>query len=492
MVGKPKNDSGQVLLEKLPMELLGNIIDQLVTDILPNGFQSRNIDLMSLLLTSRALYSATLATLYSQVTISHSKAFHKFITHVAAHPALGTMVRRLDFSHFNPIGLGMTARERAETQNLTVQTLLQCLKLLPNLQEFLAQEHIDEDLSSDVIRTLFQMPRVQALDFCTCSSTPFRDAIMNVFRSTCSFQLPQVLPITRLSFHSCTILPSAIFESLLPRLPNLTHLDVTHTRITNEALTSIPQTARLTHLNLSKCWSLSGDKVVKFLGTHPAVKDTIVYLNLLMDTKSHKILNAMDVTTLLPTLPSTLRSLNLKGSEMSQNHIPLLLPLTKHLEELGIGRNLLYKDISPLFGPFSNEEMEKASWIPHALHYLDISDLEPDQLDLGLLFRSKTSILERGTMPLEVIEVGEKAFKKLKDKEHVCKPFGWVVKEAGRRGMLARDIAKTNTKLVGKREGQIDGGCRSWKMGTTYWGMRKVPVARAEVRGMYELCMFKQ
>jgi hypothetical protein len=471
---------------------IGNIIDQLVTDILPNGFQSRNIDLMSLLLTSRALHSATLVTLYSQITIYHSKPFHKFITHVAAHPALGTMVRRLDFSHFNPIGLGMTARERAETQNLTVQTLLQCLKLLPNLQEFLAQEHIDEDLSSDVIRTLFQMPRVQALDFCTCSSTPFRDAIMNVFRSTCSFQLPQVLPITRLSFHSCTILPSAIFESLLPRLPNLTHLDVTHTRITNEALTSIPQTARLTHLNLSKCWSLSGDKVVKFLGTHPAVKDTIVYLNLLMDTKSHKILNAMDVTTLLPTLPSTLRSLNLKGSEMSQNHIPLLLPLTKHLEELGIGRNLLYKDISPLFGPFSNEEMEKASWIPHALHYLDISDLEPDQLDLGLLFRSKTSILERGTMPLEVIEVGEKAFKKLKDKEHVCKPFGWVVKEAGRRGMLARDIAKTNTKLVGEREVQIDGGCRSWKMGTTYWGMRKVPVARAEVRGMYELCMFKQ
>ncbi len=448
---------------------------------------------MSLLLTSRAMHSATLATLYSQVTIPHSNVFRKFLAHVATHPALGTIVKRLDFSHFNPTGAGMTARERAEIQNLTPQTLLQCLELLPNLREFLAQEHIDEELSADVLRKLFEMPRLQALDFCACSSTPFREAMMMVFRSTRSLDLRQSLPITRLSFHGCTILPSAIFESLLPRLSKLTHLDLTHTRVTDGALASIPHTARLTHLNLSKCSSLSGEGVVEFLGTHPAVKDTLVYLNLLMDAKSHEMLDAANVTALLPALPSTLKSLNLKGSKMSRNHIPLLLPLTKHLEELGIGRNVPYEDISSLLGPLSDEAAEQdKSWIPHTLHYLDISDLEPHDLDLGLLFGSRTSILKPITMPLEVIEVGQKAFDKLKDREHVFKAFGWVVKEAGRRGWLVRDVSKLKNKMDGDRDIHVDDGRRGWKMGATYWGMRKVPVARAEVGGMYGLYMFKR
>ncbi len=447
---------------------------------------------MSLLLTSRAMHAATLATLYSQVTIPHSNVFRKFLAHVAAHPALGTIVRRLDFSHFNPTGAGMTARERAATQNLTPQTLLQCLELLPNLREFLAQEHVDEDVSSDVIRKLFQMPRLQALDFCASSSTPFRDAMMMVFRSTRSLDLPQVLPISRLSFHECTILPSAIFESLLPRLPHLTHLDVTHTRITDGALALIPTSARLTHLNLSKCSSLSGEGVVKFLRTHPAVKDTLVYLNLLMDAKSHEMLDENDITALLPKLPHTLKSLNLKGSKMSHNHLRLLLPLTKQLEELGLGRNMPYEDVASILVPSSDEEDESKPWIPHTLHYLDISDFEVNQLDFGLLFGSQTSILRPGTLPLEVIEVGTKAFDKMKGKEHVCKHFGWVVKEAGRRGWLVRDMSKTKHKRVGGSEVQPDDGRRTWKMGATYWGMRKVPVAQAEVGGMYGLYMFKR
>jgi hypothetical protein len=472
--------------------LIGNIIDQLVTDIPPNGFQPRNIDLMSLLLTSRAMHAATLATLYSQVTIPHSKVFRKFLVNVAAHPALGTIVRRLDFSHFNPTGAGMTARERAETQNLTPQTLLQCLELLPNLREFLAQEHIDEDLSADVIRKLFEMPRLQALDFCASSSTPFRDAMMSVFRSTRSLDLPQVIPITRLSFHECTILPSAIFESLLPRLPYLTHLDVTHTRITNEALVLIPRSARITHLSLSKCSSLSGPAVVEFLSTHPAVKNTLIYLNLLMDAKSHEMLDEYNVSALLPKLPSSLKSLNLKGSKMSRYHLDLLLPLTKHLEELCLGRNLPYEHVTSLLLPSLSEEDESEPWIPHTLRYLDISDFEANQLDFGLLFGSQTSILRRWTLPLEVIEVGTTVFDKLKEKGNVCKHFGWVVKEAGRRGWLVRDMAKTENKPTEESRVQPDDGGRTWKMGATFWGMRKIPIARAEVGGMYGLYMFKR
>lgn len=487
---KPRADAGQSFLERLPTELLGNIIDRLVTDIPPNGCQPRNIDLMSLLLTSRAMHSATLATLYNHVTIPHSKVFRKFLTHISAHPALGTIVRRLDFSHFNPTGAGMTARERAQIQNLTPRTLLESLQLLPNLREFLAQEHIDEELSADVLRKLFEMPRIQGLDFCACSSTPFRDAMMSVFRSPRAMDLPRNLPITRLSFHGCTILPSGIFESILPRLPRLTHLDLTHTRVTDDALASIPRSTRLTHLSLSKCSSLSGERVVEFVRTHPAVKDSLVYLNLLMDAKSHEMLDEHDVTALLPILPDTLRSLNLKGSKMSRQHAPLLLPLTKHLEELGVGRNLFYEDVIPfLRRPAEEEGAETKSQPHHTLHYMDLSDLEVNQLDFGLLFGSKTSILKAETMPLEVIEVGPKIFEKLKEKEHIFRTNGWVVKEAGRRGWLVRDVAKLKT---GEREGYMDDGRRDWKMGATYWGMRKVPIAQAEVGGMYGLYMFKR
>lgn len=435
---------------------------------------------MSLLLTSRALHTATLATLYSQITIPHSRIFRKFLSHINDHPSLGTIVRRLDFSHFNPTGAGQTARERAQTLNLIPATLLQCLSLTPNLREFLAQEHIDDDISSAVLKYLLcDLPQLKALDFCACSSTNFREAFNDVISAPSP--LPDHLPITRLSFHECPILPSTIYSTLLPRLRNLTHLDVAHTRITSAALFSIPQTAKLTHLNLSKCSSLLGSDVVEFLSTHPAAK-TLVYLNLAMDVKSHEMLTPEDLTSLLPILPKTLKSLNLKGSKMTKEHIPLLLPLTKHLEELGLGRHLDLASITQLFGPRNQEEDdEEEEWIPHTLRYLDVSDLSVAELDLGTLFSTSCRILQTPSEPLEVLEVGAEVWKKVENASAVRR-VGWCGKDAGRRGWLVRV----------RGEGKVDSGAREWKWGACYWGMRKVPVARAEVGGMYGHYMFKR
>jgi hypothetical protein len=475
---------GMSPLEELPMELLSSIIDQLATDIPPNGFTARNIDLMSLLLTSRGLHGATLATLYSQITIPHSRIFRKFLTHITEHPVLGTIVRRLDFSHFNPTGAGQTARERAQTQNLTSATLLQCLSLIPNLREFLVQEHMDDDLDAKVLKYLLcDLPMLRALDFCASSSTSFRDAFNTVINASPS-PLPQNLSITRLSFHECAILPSNIFETLLPRLLKLTHLDAAHTRITDEALSSIPSTAQITHLNLSKCSYLDGEKVVGFLSTHPAVKDTLVYLNLAMDVKSHEMLSSAHITSLLPTLPSSLRSLNLKGSKVDRSHIPLLLPLTKHIEELGLGRHLELSDLVRLFVPDENVSIEEQiAWIPHSLRYVDVSDLSIEQLDLGTMFNTRICPLLTGFVePLEVLELSAEVMGKLSKSPAVGR-VGWCVRETGRRGWLVR---------VRKDGGKGDSGLRGWKMWASYWGMRKVPVARAEVGGMYGLYMFKR
>lgn len=433
---------------------------------------------MSLLLTSRAMHSATLATLYSQITIPHSRIFRKFLDHVSEYESLGTIVRRLDFSHYNPTGAGYTARERQQTLNLIPATLLKCLDLTPNLREFLAQEHIDDELDVTVMtKLLCSLPKLKALDLCACSSTKFRDSFTAAIASPA---LPASLPITRLSLHESTILPSTIFTTLLPRLPNLTHLDVAHTRITDEALLSIPATAKLTHLNLSRCASLSGAAVVEFLSFHPAAK-TLVYLNLAMDSKSAEMLSAEDITTLLTILPSTLRSLNLKGSKMDSSHTLLLLPLTKHLEELGLGRHLELKDLIHLFLPDQDASLEdQLAWIPHSLRYIDVSDLSASQLDLGTLFGSSCPVLKSVTAPLEVFELNTEVFKKL-EKSPSVKRAGWCLKELGRRYWLVREPS----------EGVRDSGERGWKMGAFFWGMRKVPVTRQEVGGMYGHYMFK-
>jgi hypothetical protein len=438
---------------------------------------------MSLLLTSRGMHAATLATLYNNITIPHSRIFRKFLSHVSGHPALGTIVRRIDFSHFNPTGAGMTARERAQTQNLIPATLLQCLKLTPNLREFLAQEHIDDELDAKVIQTLLcDLPQLKAIDLCACSSTSFKEAFNEVIDATPS-PIPQNLPITRLSLHECTVLSAATFSTLLPRLPHLTHLDVAHTRITDSALFSIPLTAKLTHLNLSKCSFLTGAAVVEFLTNHPAAK-TLVYLNLGMDAISHEMLTSEELTALLPTLPATLKSLSLKGSRMNATHLPLLLPLTKHVQELGVGRYLSLTDLTDLFVPDEKAQIEEQlAWIPHSMHYIDVSDLTLAQLDLTTLFGMRCPILKPTASPLEVLEISSDVFKKLEKSPAMIKRVGWTLKDAGRRYWLVR--------IKGSDE-QTDSGAREWKWGAQYWGMRKVPVVRAEVGGMYGHYMFKR
>ncbi len=202
----------------------------------------------------------------------------------------------------------------------------------------------------------------------------------------------------------------------------------------------------------------------------------MVYLNLSMDSKCDEMLSANDLDLLLPSLPSTLRSLNLKGSKMNNTHIPLVLPLTKHLEELGVGRHLKLKDITQLFVPDQNAPLEvQMSWIPHTLRYIDVSDLSAEELDLGTLFGSSCPVLRSDTAPLEVMELSAEVIKKLERSASV-KRAGWCLKELGRRHWLVREPSA---------DGARDSGARSWKMGACWWGMRKIPVSRQDVGGMY-------
>lgn len=380
----------------------------------------------------------------------------------------------------------MSAAERSSARNLTSETLLQCLELTPHLQEFLAQEYIDDDLSADVLRKLFLgLPRIQALDFCGCSSEKFKQA----FSSIVTPDWPTELSIRRLSMHKCLNLPPAVYETILPRLTKLTHLDLAGTRVTDAALAAIPETARISHLNLAKCKLLSARAVIDFLANHPAVRE-LKFLSLSTDARTHQMLDVEDVTELLPVLPKTLKSLSLKGSRMDASHIDLLRPLTKHLEELALGRALKLADVNRLFvpdAPAAGEknddimDVDEEPWVQPTLKFIDLSDFWGAELDLPYLFSRDCVMLRQQSEPLEVIEVAEDGFKRISKSHGALKQIGWRTSEVGSRGWLVRNELSGGVK---------DDGSRGWKMGAENWGMRKIPVARAEVGGMYGFMMF--
>lgn len=438
---------------------------------------------MSLLLTSKTFYTPALHALHKNVTIPHSKIFRKFLARISRNQELGTIVRRLDFSHFNPITIFTTAAERILTRNLTPKTMLQCLELTPYLREFLGQEHVDGDIDVQVLQKLFLgLPCLRAADFTGCSSGSFKDAMEGIPK----FDWPDSLRISRLSFHKCINLSSEVLEVLFPKLSHLTHLDVAGTRITDEALQSIPQTARLTHLNLAECASLSAEAVINFCANHNAVNSSLVFLSVASNVQCHQLFGTEDVTRLLPHLPSTLRSLSLKGSQMSSSHIKLLRPLTKHLEELALGRGLELTDVDRLFVPdmLPEDMQQQLDWVPHSLRYLDLSGYAAAELDLSSLFGRSISIMGKCSAPLEAVEFVEGLGNRL-SKSPVVQRLGWTVTAFGSRTWLIR---RHSPKDNGVHESRL----RSWKMGISFWGMRKIPLATAEVGGMYGSYMFKR
>ncbi|EFR03765.1 leucine Rich Repeat domain-containing protein [Nannizzia gypsea CBS 118893] len=473
-------------LERLPVEILDEIISHLALDIPPNGYTPRNVDLISCLLTCRTLHSATLGVLYRHITIPHSIIFSKALNHIRQYPSLGTIVRRLDFSHFTSVGLGRTQQMNVEIQNLTAKTLLQCLDLLPNLKELLLQEHVEDDVDGDVVRKIFiSKTLLRAVDFCGCSSAKFSSGFLSAVTQEPKF--PSILPnIRRLSLHECTGLPDEAFQSLLPRLTNLTHLDVAHTQISNSTLFLIPYTARITHLNISRCTKLTGPEVVRFLSTHPAVTSSLVYLNLMVDASRHRILEEADVPNLLPHLKSTLRSLNLGGARISSAHMPDLLRLSKHVEELGLSSaDLTLEDINSFFAPPSSSSATATPWEPSHLRYLDLT--RNPYLTQAALFNSKSCLLVTPqSYPLLVIEMSERLIAPLRARSKSSNNrSGWVVRELGRRGWYVREPS-------GDPSMPVDDGQRSWKMGAHWWGTRKIPVSVGDVGGIYGHYMFKK
>ncbi|KAL9620643.1 MAG: hypothetical protein Q9160_004897 [Pyrenula sp. 1 TL-2023] len=474
--------------EKLPVELL---------DSPPSTFGPRNEELVACLLTSRVISSTSMKMLYRHISIPHSRIFAKMLSNLQLHPELGTLVRRLNFCHYNSMGFGRTRRRSSEIQNITPDTLLQALNSFTHLREFLVHEHLDSELTSSVLLKLFSMPSLHALDFCACSSPTFVSGMSAAI--TNSLTLPNSLSnLTRLSLHECTTLQAPFFASLLPRLPHLTHLDVAHTLITDSALASIPSSARLTHLNLSRCTRILGANTVVFLTTHPAVRASLVSLNLTADPSRFRLLYAADVDELLPRLPATLRALELSGAKVNASHLPSLARLSAQLEELGIGYSEL--DAEQVGGLLVPQAQELDAPAP-ALRYVNFHGMEAmtpmavAQLTCLLSSSSSSSSSQhqnksksKSKSKVSVLELDPAVFtpayvRSHRRHHHSTLPSDgdtWVLQETGRRVSCVRVAGGGGGAGFNERDNKRDNGERKWKMGAREWGVRKVGVARMD------------
>lgn len=479
-------------LETMPDEILDLIFSLVTLDATKDRYLDPKVDLFACLQVSKSIHAAALRVLYRHVKMPQSKTFFKFSNSLSQDVNLGNLVQCLDFSHYSSIGFGRTRTTHTQVPYLTPKTLRACLERTTNLRAFLAHEHIDDELDANVLSKLFEMPSLCALDLTSCSSTSFTEALKSVCTIPAWGNLDNTrsfLNIERLSLHECTTVRAQVYESLLPRLNRLTHLDVAHTMINDKALMSIPHSARITHLNLQQCTQITGATVVKFLTQHPAITNSIVYLNLMADASRYRLLDEDDLHNLLPNLPQTLRSLNVGGARVNNSHVRYLRALATHLEELGLkGANLsLSGDVTQIMSLHSSStenEVEHPEW-RSSLRYIDLTDIA--SVSKMSLTYSPNTIIGNESVPLEVIELSasvitdiSKSIKRQKDPE-------WTIRELGRRGWFVRQ-----TGLLPKWLYTPDDGYRNWKMGARWWGMRKIPMFEQNTGGMYGYFMFKR
>ncbi|QPG76127.1 hypothetical protein FOA43_003513 [Brettanomyces nanus] len=337
----------------------------------------RNIDNLSSV--NSVFYCLSLKYRYRYCVFIRSNMFYRFLLTLMSGPqnGLGRFVQTLDFQEFTSVGLGRSSAMMLEIQDLTERTILQCLRLTPNLRQFLASESIEDDISTDIVDYLFNsMPLLECLDFCGSSGFKFA----NAFDSLPCVNLNDSLQ--RLSFHDCTDLSPATFRKILPGLHNLQRLDLTHTRVSaKDLMQALSNDCRLTHLSLSKCSNIGAThEFIRLLVNHRAINhDGLLWLNL-QNEYSVAILKAETITYLLQSLKChNLKYLNLNGySEVCQSHLNIITRKFLQLKSLSISHLEHGSDLSAL----------------KQLLYLKYADLSSYMATKGELYNALLSLPE--------------------------------------------------------------------------------------------------
>lgn len=307
--------------------------------------------LQSNLTVNKTFYHICRVLIYRYCNFTTAKRFNNLLNSISHHPQLGNIIQIADFQELTSIGLGRSTEMNKMIQNLTNVTLLKFLQITKsNLKEFLACEHIQDDLDDKIIYFLLKPGKVLSiLDFCGCSGLNFtRSFILALERlypgrrnestrlqpatdSSINDENQQIASepleynnqITCIGLNDCTDLPSFVLVKLLKLLPEIQKLDLSHTSIDDNGLISgVPHLKNLSHLSLANCSQLTPRAVLEFFSHHPAVTD--------------------------PNNAATLEWLNLSNSQtssLSETHVMFLL---KKLCQFGHNKTLQYLNIGNL------------------------------------------------------------------------------------------------------------------------------------------------
>ncbi|CZT12858.1 uncharacterized protein RAG0_16537 [Rhynchosporium agropyri] len=344
--GAPSHAVGSSPLERLPTELLNRILLYVAAPIprkgwmphiLPGDNHSSPSSLLSCLLVSHRIHDIALFIMYRSPNIKTSKtsSITRFFDCLQRNPGLKSLTRTFDITRCTPSNFSFTTNH---------------LSHLPQLRDLrLSLSHI-KDISI-LYELLFRLLDLESLTLDISRLHENVSMLRGVFDST---SLPNTqcstlnsLKLTDISGTGGLQIPG-VLESLLPRMSKLRILDVSRTCVTVSALSSLPPTAKLTHLNIWGCLDLDLDDLVNFLVSHPGVRNTLRVL------KAGSIADAAplserQISTLLASAPPTLRSLDLSLSNMGPSNIPHLQRLCRaQLSELSVGRNLSLCDIEDM------------------------------------------------------------------------------------------------------------------------------------------------
>ncbi|KAG9246472.1 hypothetical protein BJ878DRAFT_540267 [Calycina marina] len=334
--------SGDSRLESLPAELLRKILIHASLPVTSSHTSTKDINSardrvpcsLPCLLTSRVLYTATLPVMYRNVTITDCSTLHSMLAQVRQNLQLGSFIRTLE------VGTAITSSQTLRTggQNF----LLDLLLLTPHLRQIRIQPSMTMYLDHKTIHTIFcKLQHLQTIEVQNCSFAAAFDtlSIYDDFKAS--------KMTSRLNLDGCRDLRPEVFGFLLPQLAKLEELHISQTQITNEALFSIPSSAKLAALTISHCPQLSGDAIASFIQNHSAAR-SLKSLCIASGPNSAS-LSVENVTSILSSDLPALQVLDLRHSGMNSQQMPLLRSLARQLTEMYVGAGLHLEDIESLY-----------------------------------------------------------------------------------------------------------------------------------------------